>query len=138
MGPSPSARLNRRDYSTPIPGDQGLPHVPPDPAKAYQFTATHTDRLRRHRVEAVRVRLAALLFIPALWPDANVERAVTAWLPNVPAVVGPLARAGQRVHTFLATVGKGSSLSFVALAGMLLALAAWVVMRRPKTATVAG
>ena len=38
MGSSPSTRVVRREYSTPIPGDQGLPQMPADPTD-FQFSA---------------------------------------------------------------------------------------------------
>src|SRR5262245_43851865 len=57
MGSSPSTPLGRRDCSTPIPTDQGLPPVPADP-NDYRFSARYPDRLRLQQVEIVRVSLA--------------------------------------------------------------------------------
>src|SRR6266404_7570568 len=237
MGPPPSIRLTRPEYSTPIPRQQS---VAPPGAAAFQFSVSHPDRVRLGHVEIVKVCVAPiqpaervldvgrkqpippcpirllvpgamvtpvehavepsplgpvevtfyvtalakgdlpdarvelfrdgrhellpivllsdsprsfwvgialavlislLLFLPTCWPEAaagGVERVLSDWLPQVPVLSTALAKLGQGFYAFLATTGKSAALSFIALAGMLLGMAAWAFIRRPQVVTVAG
>src|SRR5260370_40439946 len=57
MGPPPSVRLTRPEYSTPIPRQQT---VASPGALAFQFSVSHPDRVRLGHVEIVQVSVAPL------------------------------------------------------------------------------